>query len=36
VEKRICEELELTEEPVRFRPENWIPPSSPRVGRDRD
>jgi hypothetical protein len=36
VEKRICEELELTEEPVRFRPENWIPPSSPRVGRDHD
>jgi hypothetical protein len=36
VEKRICEELELTEEPVRFRPENWIPPSSPRVGRDCD
>jgi hypothetical protein len=36
VEKRICEELELTEEPVRFRPDNWFPPSSPRIGRDRD
>jgi hypothetical protein len=36
VEKRICEELEITEEPVRFRPENWIPPSPPRIGRDRD
>src|ERR1700691_266916 len=36
VEQRICDELELTEEPVRFLPQNWIPPSSPRIGRDHD
>jgi hypothetical protein len=36
VQMRICEELEKTEEPVRFQPENWIPPSPPRIGQDHD
>lgn len=36
VEKRICEELGLTKEPVRFRPDNWIPPFSPRIDQDRE
>jgi hypothetical protein len=36
VEKRICEELGLTGEPVRFQPDNWIPPCSPRIGQDRE
>jgi hypothetical protein len=35
-QKRICEELGLTKEPVRFRPDNWIPPCSPRIDQDRE
>jgi hypothetical protein len=35
VEKKMCNEFELTEKPVRFRPVNWVSPNSPKIDGDR-